>query len=184
MKAPHLLAGVAPVRIDIPAPIALSRSHRYYYKRVIDRLHRLKLGSKTGIACHKRANWKGNNSVGEWAILLYNTVEALRTKSAAPDNTTQAFVLWIQSKHSSIAETASRLRKFGRDNVDHWIKDACCPVLYLFRPELRPGKKGNRKRTDENRADPRLKKERDAIVQRIRAMAAGPDKSRNFKSRI
>jgi len=184
MEAPHLLAGVAPVRVDIPTPIALSRSHRYYYKRVIDRLHRLKLGSKTGIACHKRANWKGTNSIGEWAVLLYNIVEVLRTKSTAPEKTTQAVVLWVKDNQPSIAETASRLSKFGADSVDIWIRDACCPILYVLRPELRPAKRGNRKRTDEQRADPRAKRERDAIIQRIRSMVAGRNKSRSFKSRI
>ena len=184
MDKPHLLAAVAPGRLDFPAPVALSRSHRYYYKRVIDRLHGLKLGCKTGIACHKRANWKGTGSIGEWAILLHNIVEALRTNGTAPDHTTGAFVVDIRRNHSDIAEAASRLSGFRPDSVDDWIKRACLPILYLYRPNLKPAKRGKRKRRDKQRADPRAKRERDAIVQRIRAMVAVPDKSRSYKSRI
>jgi len=184
MDKPHLLAAAAPGRLDFPAPVALSRSHRYYYKRVIDRLHGLKLGCKTGIACHKRANWKGTGSIGQWAVLLWNIVEALRTKSTVPDPTTQAFVLDILRTYPEIAKASCRLSRFGPDSVDDWIRNACSPILYIYRPNLQPVKRGKRKRTDKKRADPGAKRGRDAIVQRIRAMVAGPDKSRNFKSRI
>jgi hypothetical protein len=184
MEAPHLLARAARLRLDIPVPIALSRSHLYYYKRVIKQLHELELGSETGIAAHKRANWKGTGSVGGWAILLYNIVEALRTNCIAPDYTTQAHVLHIRKDHPDISRAASKLPEFGRASVEGWIKTACCPILYVYRPELRPAKRGKRKRKDKKRADPRAKRERDAIIQRIRAMVAEPEKSRNYKSRL
>jgi hypothetical protein len=184
VDAPELLAEDAVTRLDMPVPLALSRSHRYYYKRIIHRLHKLKLGSKTGIACHERANWKSAGSVGAWAVLLYNIVEALRTNGATPDPTTEAFVLQVKRDHRSIAEAASRLPKFGPESVEDWIKTACSPILYIFRLDLKPAKRGKRKRTDQERADPRAKRERDAIVQRIRAMVAGPGKSRSYKSRL
>jgi hypothetical protein len=181
--APHLLAEEAVTRFDIPAPVAISRNHRYYYKRVVDHLRKLKLGSKTGIACHGRANWKGDGSVGAWAIALVNTVEALRTQSPVSDHIIQAFVRVIEKDHPRIAQTASTLPEFGSGSVDEWIRKGCSPILYILLPSLRPAKRGKKKITDIERADPRAKRERDAIVQRIRSMAAAQDKSRSFKSR-
>jgi hypothetical protein len=115
MDAPELLTEDAVIRLDMPVPVSLSRSHKYYYKRIINRLHKLKLGSKTGIACHKRANWKSAGGVGVWAVLLYNIVETLRASGRAPDYTTEAFALQIKRDHPNILKAASRLPKFGPD---------------------------------------------------------------------
>jgi hypothetical protein len=184
MDAPHLLSEEAVKRLEMPALVALSRGHRYYYKRVLNQLRELKLGSETGIACHERANWKSEGMTGAWAVGLYNTVEALRTKSTPEgDHVIEAFVRWIRMDHPTIAEDALTLEPFGRRTVEEWIKKVCSPVLYVFRPELRPAKRGKRKRTDKERADPHAKRQRDAILQRIREMAAGPDKGHSWVKR-
>jgi hypothetical protein len=181
MDAPHLLADEAMKRFDMPSLIALHRGHRYYYKRVLDRLRELNLGSETGVACRDRANWKSTGNTGALAVTLYNTVKALRTNSTPQaDNVTKAFVLYIRKCHPSIATTASGLQEFGADSVDDWIEQGCLPVLYALMPKLQPMKRGRRKQTDKERADPLAKRKRDAIVQRIRDMVSRPNKSRNY----
>jgi hypothetical protein len=177
MDRPDLLRDDVVKRFEMPVLMALHRGHRYYYKRVLNKLRALKLGSKTGIACRERANWKSTGDTGGLAVTLYNTVKALRTNSSLQaDNVTKAFVLYIRKYHPAIATAAAGLPEFGAGSVDKWIEKGCSPVLYALMPKLQPMTRGKRKRTDLERADPRAKRQRDAIVQRIRAMAAGPDK--------
>jgi hypothetical protein len=180
MTAPHLLKNEASNLFAFPVLIALSRGHEYYYQRVLKQVRKLNLGSKTGIASHARANWKSEGETGTWAVALYNTVQALRTGSEPRSYVIKAYVRHIRMHHPTIATNAAELPPFGPDSVDEWINKACSPVLYVFRPKLRPAKRGMRKHTDKERADPRAKRQRDAIVQRIREMVAGPDKGHSW----
>jgi len=174
MHRPDLLKGKAVKRFDMPVLIALSRSHRYYYKRVLHQLRGLKIGSQTGIAWSERANWKSEGSTGRWALILYHVAEMLRTNDPPGDHEIETYALEIRTKHPYILEDARKLEAFGPDSVDAWIKKVCLPVLYVLRPDLRLAKRGRRKRKDKERADPRVKKQRDAIVARIRAVVENP----------
>lgn len=225
MERPNLLADEAERRFDFPVLLALSPSHRYYYKSVLDKLRGLKLGSKKGIASTVRAKWKSVGEAGAWAVALVNITDALRTtgktgakperrrfgwlepKRSAPlpllsDHVIEAYVLEIRmldpedrSKATAeekarvrqlnqtkikIVNDAKRLKRFGPDTVEDWIKKVCLPVLFVLRPELRPAQRGKRKQSDKKRTDPRVRRKRDAIVARIREMVAGLDKAHSW----
>jgi hypothetical protein len=203
MSRPDLLQDDAVKRFEMPVLIALSGSHRYYYKRVVNQLIGLKLGSETGVASSKRAKWKSEGETGAWATALVNIADELRRASLPEDDyVIRAFVLSIRTfdrednpgateedkanvkevnqTKIKIVNDAKRLKPFGPDTVKDWIDKVCLPGLCLFRPELRPARRGKRKKTDKERTDPRVRRKRDAIVARIRAMAAGSDKAHSW----
>jgi hypothetical protein len=181
MNAPHLLRNEASQLFAFPVLVSLSRGHQYYYRRVLNQVKKLKLGSKTGIACHERANWKSDGEAGTSAVTLYNIVQALRTKSSAPDHLTKAYLLVIQKDHTGIAQNASALPPLSRSSVDCWVQ-TCLQILYIFRPSLTPRKQGRcRKGVCLSAMTRKAKDQRKAISARIRDMAARPDKSRSYK---
>lgn len=179
---PELLADAAALRFDMPVLIALSRSHRHYHKRILDCVRISTLGSKTGVACGERANWKSDNPVGAWAVDLYNTVLGLRSGDTPNSNPlVTLYITVIKARHPEIVSEARSLPATSKP--DEWTP-VCAKILYVLRPELQPMPRGKRKAGDIRRADPRLRKERNAILARIRSMAAGPDKGHTWLKRL
>ena len=181
---PHVLADEAERRFELPVSIALGRAHGCYYKRVLDQLRGLKLGSKTGIASDEQAYWTSKGEAGTWAVILHDVAELLRGNKPVGDNVFAAFVLTIRKEHPDIADDARTLDEFGEKTVEDWIKKVCSPVLYALNPSLQPAKRGKRKQSDRERTDPSVKRRREAIFQKIRDMVAMRDKSRSYKSRL
>jgi hypothetical protein len=177
LEKPQLLADELKQLFTVPVPVLLAfrPSHPLYYKKVIKHLRKLKVGAKTGVACDEYARWQSSGSAGSLAALLYNTVDALRSSHVQPlRGDLRGIVRLIEIERPQIKNAARSLPPFGHDTVDRWIKEACLPILYLLRPNLKPARQGRRKHNDPERANPSAKKLRDKIVARIREMVAHP----------